>query len=101
MTDTMSIEEKDPLVESLEGVCSLIEETNDRIDFTQDTLMELDRYNNEKLKNAKQFTFKVAAASLLVATTGLVVALANKKKTKENNYDWYNAKKKTKFVKMQ
>ncbi|PGS55958.1 hypothetical protein [Bacillus sp. AFS041924] len=99
MTETLMKEEKLPLVESLEGVCSLIEATNDRIDFTQDTLKEIDRYNNEKLKDAKQLTFKVAAASLLVATTGLVVALASKRKPKQR--DWYTPKKNRNFVKMQ
>ncbi|MGG0179162.1 hypothetical protein [Gottfriedia acidiceleris] len=98
MTDPLVNEEKNPLVESFEGVCSLIEETNDRIDFTQDTLKELDRYNNEKLKDAKQFTIKVAAASLLIATTGLVVTLANKRKPKQ--FDWLVAKQKRKYVKM-
>jgi hypothetical protein len=76
----------------------LIEETNDRIDFTQDTLKELDRYNNEKLKDAKQFTIKVAAASLLIATTGLVVTLANKRNPKQ--FDWLASKQKRKYVKM-
>ncbi|MEH7610661.1 hypothetical protein [Gottfriedia acidiceleris] len=98
MTDPLVNEEKNPLVESFEGVCSLIEETNERIDFTQDTLKELDRYNNEKLKDAKQFTIKVAAASLLIATTGLVVTLANKRKSKQ--FDWLAAKQKRKYVKM-
>ena len=96
MTDPLVNEEKNPLVESFEGVCSLIEETNERIDFTQDTLKELDRYNNEKLKDAKQFTIKVAAASLLIATTGLVVTLANKRNPKQ--FDWL--KQKRKYVKM-
>ncbi|WP_088015002.1 hypothetical protein [Gottfriedia acidiceleris] len=99
MTDPLVNEEKNPLVESFEGVCNLIEETNDRIDFTQDTLMELDRYNNEKLKDAKQFTIKVATASLIIATTGLVVTLASKRKPKQ--FDWLAAKQKRKYVKMQ
>ncbi|MEE6450289.1 hypothetical protein RAH41_06895 [Gottfriedia acidiceleris] len=98
MSDPLVNEEKNPLVESFEGVCSLIEETNDRIDLTQDTLKELDRYNNEKLKDAKQFTIKVAAASLLIATTGLVVTLANKRNPKQ--FDWFAAKQKRKYVKM-